>query len=207
MKAQIPPIRIYFVLIGVVAFGFSFLYFLYNLSTDVANIAANIILIVVPLIVIFFVIPRGNISFVLWLAVSMVGIFTIFLSVFTEKVTTFYGLLDAVHATRLPDLYLLAVILSATATADAYELACTPGTEAGGQRWAALFALNLLFLICTTFLTSRFFEWCGQGAHASETQTTLLLDPEWTVWIFVFISLSFGAIFKYNLGKNKEASC
>lgn len=214
MKETISHPKLYLLLCLTTSLALAFLYIVHGTFAFAANLISGTFLAFIPIIVAMTYARKDNISFVLWVAVSMVGILTVFLSAFTKDVTTFFALLEAVHKQRLPDLYLLAVILSATATADAYELACTAAvgdTQAvgevpsGGQPWAVLFALNLVFLVCTTFLTSRIFEWCGQdglqSARSSEAQSTLLLDPKWTVWVFVTISLFFGAIFKYNLGK------
>lgn len=138
----------------------------------------------------------------LWILGPALGIVTIALSVLHSDTSSWQKFSAALYREKLSDLYLMAVVTSAVATADAYELAwiIAPKNNYRSSIWVGLFLLNLFFPVCVTIIASKISEWSGEEINLSRT---ILISPYRNVWGFLFLSVIFGAIFKFNLERAK----
>jgi hypothetical protein len=147
---------------------------------------------------------------VLWFIGPVLGIMTVALSVLGENTKNIPDLLNCMYEKKLSDLYLIAVITSAAATADAFELAwlVDPGLPVKASRWrkiqnraqslwVVLFLINLCFLIYMTILASKIMEW-HENSHDA------LTTPHEVIWHYLLLSVSFGIIFRWRLEIEKE---
>jgi peptidoglycan biosynthesis protein MviN/MurJ (putative lipid II flippase) len=144
----------------------------------------------------FLIAAKVPFPVIFWGLGPILGILTIFTSVLDPKIETLVQWYDKVCATKLCDLYLIAVVTSASALGDAFELAWwqTPDESQDGLSvWAILCFFNIIFLVFVATVAY-------QALNINNTRIGVsFLGRRVLVWSCILFSVAFGFVFRLAL--------
>jgi hypothetical protein len=158
------------------------------------------------LAIIMRIAASAPLAVIFWFLGPLLGLVSIFAFELNEKIGDFWQWLGKVYSDKLCDLYLIAVVTSAATLGDAFELAAGKTPDASGRSsvWGLLLFFNIICLVFVTVIAAKISD--GMAVKGSDQVHTGILSHGYIAWIFIVQSILFGALFKFNVEKNKVHS-